>query len=240
MSEQTDRCPECGKILPHLARRSPVSPPEDVAALIAECEQFVRVSRAKGYADAADGLIERLIAALGAPVPVDPPEVANAIEAVQRLAQFVIDEMPDDSHEAVYEDLDAVERVLRAVRAPVPVETVTLERPEIVVLCGSTRFYDEFQQANYDLTMQGKIVLSVGFYPHAKAQHGHGEGVGHDSAEKVALDELHKRKIDLADRVLVLNVGGYVGESTRSEIEYAERIGRPVDYLFRPTREEGQ
>lgn len=104
-------------------------------------------------------------------------------------------------------------------------------RPEIVCLCGSTRFYDQFQQANYDLTMKGSIVLSVGFYPHSKAEHGHGEGVGHDSAEKVALDELHKRKIDLADRVYVLNVDGYIGESTRSEIDYAESIGRRVDYL---------
>lgn len=106
-----------------------------------------------------------------------------------------------------------------------------VERPEIVVLCGSTRFYDEFQAANYDLTMLGKIVLSVGFYPHSKAIHGHGEGVGHDSAEKVALDELHKRKIDLADRVYVLNVNGYIGESTRSEIDYAIAHGKPVDYL---------
>lgn len=104
-------------------------------------------------------------------------------------------------------------------------------RPKIVCLCGSTRFYDAFQQANYDLTMEGVIVLSVGFYPHATEEHGHGEGVGHDGVEKVALDELHKRKIDLADEVLVLNVGGYVGGSTRSEIEYAHRIGRPVLYL---------
>jgi hypothetical protein len=104
-------------------------------------------------------------------------------------------------------------------------------RPEIVVLCGSTRFYDAFQQANYDLTMAGKIVLSVGFYPYAKAEHGHGEGVGHDSAEKIALDELHKRKIDLGDWVLVLNVGGYIGESTRSEVEYAEKLGKRIDYL---------
>lgn len=110
-------------------------------------------------------------------------------------------------------------------------------RPTITVLCGSTRFYDEFQQANYDLTMAGHIVLSVDFYPHAKAEHGHGEGVGHDSTEKVALDELHKRKIDLADEVLVLNVAtdehpnGYIGESTRSEIEYAEKVGKPIRYL---------
>jgi hypothetical protein len=102
--------------------------------------------------------------------------------------------------------------------------------PRIVVLCGSTRFYDAFQQANYDLTMGGQIVLSVGFYPHA-AEHGHGEGVGHDSADKVRLDELHKRKIDLADYVHVLNVGGYVGSSTRSEIGYAQAAGKPVTYL---------
>lgn len=109
--------------------------------------------------------------------------------------------------------------------------SVKRERPEIICLCGSSRFYDEYQQAYYDLTMQGHIVLSIGFYPHAKTEHGHGEGVGHDSAQKVELDELHKRKIDLADWVYVLNVGGYIGESTRSEIRYAQKYGRPVHYL---------
>lgn len=101
--------------------------------------------------------------------------------------------------------------------------------PEVVCLCGSTRFYAEFQRANYELTMAGKIVLTVGFYPHNAQVHG--EGVGATSDQKAALDELHKRKIDLAHRVLVLNIGGYVGDSTRSEIAYAERIGVPVDYL---------
>lgn len=108
-------------------------------------------------------------------------------------------------------------------------------RPGITVLCGSTRFYDEYQQAYYDLTMQGRIVLSVGFYPHAKTEHGHGEGVGHDSQEKVALDELHKRKIDLADEVLVVSdESGYYGDSTRSEIEYARLHGKPVRFLVTP------
>ena len=79
---------------------------------------------------------------------------------------------------------------------------------------------------------KGRIVLSVGFYPHASAEHGHGEGVGHDSVEKVALDELHKRKIDLADDVLVVSdASGYFGESTRSEIEYARAHGKPVRFL---------
>ena len=103
--------------------------------------------------------------------------------------------------------------------------------PAIVCLCGSTRFYGEFQQANYDLTMAGAIVLSVGFYPHAKAEHGHGEGVGHDSAEKAALDELHKRKIDLADWVLVVSdAGGYFGSSTEGEIRYALEHGKRVEF----------
>lgn len=110
----------------------------------------------------------------------------------------------------------------------------TPPRPRVVVLCGSTRFYDAFQTANYELTMQGVIVLSVGFYPHNAQVHG--EGVGATSEQKVALDELHKRKIDLADEVLVLNVGGYIGDSTRSEIEYAERIGVPVRYQEEVTR----
>lgn len=109
-------------------------------------------------------------------------------------------------------------------------------RPKIVCLCGSTRFYDEFQEANYAETMAGRIVLSVGFYPHAKAKSGHGEGIGHDSKEKVALDELHKRKIDLSDEVLVLNVGGYMGVSTQSEIAYAIEHGKPVRYLESPKK----
>lgn len=121
----------------------------------------------------------------------------------------------------------AVARAYPGMQAPV----APANPPRVVCLCGSTRFYGQFQQAYYDLTMKGEIVLSVGFYPHAKAEHGHGEGVGHDSAEKIALDELHKRKIDLADYVLVLNVGGYIGESTRGEIEYATAHGVPVEYL---------
>jgi hypothetical protein len=106
-------------------------------------------------------------------------------------------------------------------------ETSTTTPPEVVCLCGSTRFYDAFQRANYDQTMAGRIVLSVGFYPHSSVEHGHGEGVGHDSAEKVKLDELHKRKIDLADRVIVLNIG----DSTRSEIAYAAAHSKPIEYL---------
>lgn len=94
-------------------------------------------------------------------------------------------------------------------------------------LCGSSRFRDAFVQANCALTLAGQIVLSIGVPTHAAD----GEGVSQTSAAKIALDELHKRKIDLADWVYVLDVDGYIGESTRSEIAYAEQHGKPVRYL---------
>ena len=103
-------------------------------------------------------------------------------------------------------------------------------RPVIVCLCGSTRFKDAFDEAIYLETMAGRIVLSVGFYMHATGNR-HGQEVGATPAQKIGLDELHKRKIDLCDEVLVLNVGGYIGESTRSEIDYAIAHGRQVRYL---------
>jgi hypothetical protein len=97
------------------------------------------------------------------------------------------------------------------------------------VLCGSTRFSDAFAEANLNETLAGRIVLSIG----CNMRNDH--ELWSDPAEreriKSKLDELHKRKIDIADEVLVLNVGGYIGESTRREINYAEEIGRPVRYL---------
>lgn len=78
--------------------------------------------------------------------------------------------------------------------------------------------------------MKGNIYLSIGFYPHSATQ-AHGEGIGCTPEQKIALDELHKRKIDLADEVYVLNVGGYIGESTKSEIQYAKEIRKRIRYL---------
>jgi len=105
--------------------------------------------------------------------------------------------------------------------------------PKIITLCGSTRFYEQFQEANFRETMNGNIVLSVGFFPHSSKK-AHGEEVGITVEDKIKLDELHKRKIDISDEIFVINVGGYIGESTRSEIEYAHKIGVPVNYLEYP------
>lgn len=108
--------------------------------------------------------------------------------------------------------------------------TDTLSRPEIVCLCGSTRYHEHFQRANYALTMAGKIVLSVGFYPDA-LDAAHGEHHGCTREQKVKVDELHLRKIDLADSVLVLNVDGYIGSSTIREIAYTLHTKKPVRFL---------
>ena len=108
-----------------------------------------------------------------------------------------------------------------------------MKKPKIVCLCGSTRFKDAFDEADYQETMAGRIVLSVGFFMHASGNR-HGEDIGATPRQKIALDESHKRKIDLADEIFVLNVGRYVGESTRSEIEYALKRGKLVRWLERP------
>jgi hypothetical protein len=97
-------------------------------------------------------------------------------------------------------------------------------RPAVVCLCGSTKFKAEFEETERTETSAGKIVLTVVFF-------GHADGLVLAPEQKAALDELHKRKIDLADEVLVLNVGGYIGSSTRGEIDYAVQRGKVVRYL---------
>jgi hypothetical protein len=106
------------------------------------------------------------------------------------------------------------------------------DRPRIVCLCGSTKFKAEFIEWNSKLTIAGEIVLSVGMFGHADFPDE--DWFAKHAKTKTRLDELHKRKIDLADYIFVLNVGGYIGESTASEIAYAQSIGRTVQYLHQP------
>lgn len=116
-------------------------------------------------------------------------------------------------------------RVVPLYAAPPATGDAAAVRPEVVCLCGSTRFIDTFAEQYGRLTDEGKIVLTVGrVVPQSEQALG--------SPRKAALDTLHLRKIDLADRVLVLNVGGYVGPSTRREIAYAKERGKPIDLLY--------
>ena len=96
---------------------------------------------------------------------------------------------------------------------------------KVITLCGSTRFKDEFLEAQKRLTLEGNIVISVGLFGHSGDEEVWTEGM------KEMLDNMHKRKIDMADAIYVINVGGYIGESTRSEIEYATKHGKEILYL---------
>ena len=102
----------------------------------------------------------------------------------------------------------------------------------VVTLCGSTRFREQFMEAQKRLTLEGKIVISVGLFGHAgDAEVWEHMDEGTLTKTKKMLDDMHKRKIDMADSIYVINVGGYIGESTRSEIEYAKAHGKEVHYL---------
>ena len=98
-------------------------------------------------------------------------------------------------------------------------------RYTVVTLCGSTRFKDAFMEAQKRLTLKGNIVISVGLFGHA------GDDEVWTPGTKEMLDDMHKRKIDMADEIFVINVGGYIGSSTRSEIEYALATGKKISYL---------
>jgi len=104
--------------------------------------------------------------------------------------------------------------------------------PKIVVLCGSGRFREAYERAEAKETLAGHIVLTIGVNT---------KDIARDpalSGMKPFLDKLHLRKIDLADEVFVLNVGGYVGESTANEIAYAEKTQKPVRYLESISRQD--
>ena len=95
----------------------------------------------------------------------------------------------------------------------------------VITLCGSTRFKDQFIEAQKCLTLAGNIVISVGRFGHS------GDNEVWTEGTKEMLDDMHKRKIDMADGIYVINVNGYIGSSTRSEIEYARKQGKQVLFL---------
>lgn len=96
---------------------------------------------------------------------------------------------------------------------------------KVITLCGSTKFKDEFIYAQKELTLQGCIVISVGLFGHS------GDNEVWQPETKEMLDDMHRRKIDMADGIFVINKNGYIGESTQREIYYAMSLGKEVRYL---------
>ena len=94
---------------------------------------------------------------------------------------------------------------------------------KVITLCGSTRFKEDFERVNRELTLLGNIVISVGCFGHS--------GDIFSDEQKVMLDDIHKRKIDMADAIYVINKDGYIGSSTKSEIKYAVEHGKQVIFM---------
>lgn len=101
---------------------------------------------------------------------------------------------------------------------------------KVITLCGSTRFKDEFLLAQKELTLAGNIVISVGLFGHS------GDTEAWNDSTNEMLVDMIKRKIDMADEIYVINVNGYIGESTKKEIAYAKETNKKVNYRY-PNKE---
>ena len=97
------------------------------------------------------------------------------------------------------------------------------KHPEIVTLCGSTKFKEQYLEMQKSLTLEGKIVLSCGLFNHA-------DGETLTETQKEMLDELHLRKIDLSDSIYVIDFDNYIGQSTKNEISYAKSKGKKIKF----------
>ena len=95
----------------------------------------------------------------------------------------------------------------------------------IITLCGSTKFKNEFLDIQKELTLYGNIVLSVGVFSHD-------ENINISDETKKMLDDMHKRKIDMCDKIVVINKNDYIEESTKSEIEYAKSHNKEIIYWY--------
>lgn len=145
-------------------------------------------------------------------------EKNKVMEALRKIETHVYDLA--DAYRYV-DDMDIVSREIIEASA----------RPTIVCLCGSTRFYEAFRRANFELTLAGQIVLTIGC--DTKSDQDLFGSLSTEEMDRIkeSLDKLHIAKIDLADEVLILNVGGYIGQSTRRELDYAISLGKTVRYL---------
>lgn len=106
---------------------------------------------------------------------------------------------------------------------------------KVITLCGSTKFKNEFYEAQKKLTLEGNIVISVGVFGHADHKEiWDGMDEGTLSKTREMLDDMHRRKIDMSDAIYVINVDGYIGEGTKSGIDYAKKHGKEIRYLVEP------
>ena len=101
--------------------------------------------------------------------------------------------------------------------------SIVKDKYNVITLCGSIRFKNEFMKVQEELTLDGNIVFIPNFFNNLKGEI--------KKETRKMLDEMHRQKIDMSNEIYVINCGGYIGESTKSEIEYAKANGKKISYL---------
>lgn len=166
------------------------------------------------------------------------PDVHLLLDALKPFADSARDMPPNTPDEAAWwgpymQGVNPTARDLRYAKAVLDkfAGIPMIDSPRVVCLCGSTRFSEAFQQANFNETLEGRIVLTIGCDLKSDNELFADKSPQQMAGIKYLLDELHLRKIDLADEILVLNVGQYIGDSTKLEISYAKSKGKAIRYL---------
>lgn len=95
---------------------------------------------------------------------------------------------------------------------------------KVITLCGSTKFKEDFFKVQKELTLKGNIVLNLGVFTQSDD-----EKLSEEIIEM--LSDIHRHKIDMADEIYVINKNNYIGNSTMSEIKYAEAQGKVINYM---------
>jgi hypothetical protein len=163
------------------------------------------------------------------------PKLIGKIKILSSLIDRKYSEYDPFGEEDWDDDKEDKELIEKAEKIASEIEIIVQEKlnkkpPNIITLCGSTKFKTLFLEVAKWLTLQGNIVISVGLF-------GQADGDKITIEEKQMLDELHKDKIDLCNEIFVINPSDYIGESTKKEIEYAEETGKNIRYYTKEEEE---
>ena len=143
-------------------------------------------------------------------------------DGVKAYARKLADKYNKKGHEKF---ADAILSAIGDKEVPMATMDDNHKRMKVITLCGSTRFKEQFLEQQKRLTLEGNVVISVGLFGHS------GDEEVWKPGTKEMMQMMHLQKIDMADEIFVINVGGYIGESTKREIAHAEQTGKPVRYL---------
>jgi len=169
-------------------------------------------------------------------LPDAPPSKDVEGAALELFTALFTTALSYEQQQQWQKDADLIYRTLRsALRQP---QHTQEDRPEIVCLCGSSRFIGTMAVLMWEFEKGGKVALGLHLVPEEYARREDGTVIEHHLAEEQGIaekmDALHLRKIEMADWIYVVNVDGYIGDSTRREIAHATAIGKPVRYLEPP------